>query len=181
MRLFMDEQEKMNTSKDHDLPPRKKVVRRRKRSDSIESYENLVYCPECKEYKPRDDFYRNTSRPTFYDPIGRSTYCKLCSKAKNKGYSNKELSAKKRKIRRLINQYNVTEEDYNKLFESQSGKCKICGIHQSQLDVALAVDHNHETGKVRGLLCRKCNTGIAMFGDEAKILYLAGDYLNDYQ
>jgi hypothetical protein len=53
--------------------------------------------------------------------------------------------------------YNITLETYNEMFVNQEGKCLICGTHQNELKRALSVDHDHITGKVRGLLCNKCN------------------------
>lgn len=76
-------------------------------------------------------------------------------------------------------QYNLTEEDYNLLYSLQEGKCKICGISQFKLKTKLAVDHCHKTGKVRGLLCTKCNLGLGYFNDNYLILEKATEYLKD--
>lgn len=68
-------------------------------------------------------------------------------------------------------------ENYNSLFNLQYGKCRICGTHQSELKAALCVDHCHKTGKVRGLLCHECNTGIGKFKDDKDLLIRAIEYL----
>ncbi len=60
--------------------------------------------------------------------------------------------------RRLRYTYGITVEDYNAMFIEQRGRCAICGKHQSSLNRVLCVDHNHDTGKVRALLCNGCNT-----------------------
>ena len=78
---------------------------------------------------------------------------------------------------RLNRCYNMTIEDYNIIFSNQKGKCKICGIHQSQITHNLYVDHCHLTGKVRGLLCSKCNTALGNFNDNIDILKSAIKYL----
>lgn len=57
---------------------------------------------------------------------------------------------------------------------------EINGIHQEELSRRLFVDHNHETKKVRGLLCTNCNAGLGMFKDSIEKLELAIDYLNHY-
>lgn len=57
----------------------------------------------------------------------------------------------------LRNSFGMTIEDYDNLYQAQNGKCKICGTHQSELTRAFSVDHNHATGKIRGLLCQPCN------------------------
>ena len=69
--------------------------------------------------------------------------CKICRVSAWKSYNFK--------------QYGMTVIDYNRMFQLQGGMCAICQIHQAELKQALAVDHNHTTGKVRKLLCRNCN------------------------
>lgn len=81
--------------------------------------------------------------------------------------------------------YKLTWEDYLILYEKQCGQCAICrspitvlykkGIN-SKKDVA-HVDHCHETGRVRGLLCRYCNVGIGHLKDSALLCILASEYL----
>ena len=74
--------------------------------------------------------------------------------------------------------FGITLEGYNKLFELQSGCCAICGIHQSELNTNLAVDHDHKTGRVRALLCSRCNTGLGQFKEDVEIIKKALEYLN---
>lgn len=77
---------------------------------------------------------------------------------KTETYINNTVSEKHLKER-----YQLTIEDYNKLFQEQQGCCAICGKHQSELKHRLNVDHNHKTGKIRGLLCPKCNTALGVY------------------
>lgn len=77
----------------------------------------------------------------------------------------------------LARNYGITEADWDRLFRSQRGKCKICGTHQSTLARRLHVDHDHETGKVRGLLCVNCNQGLGSFHDDCDLLEKAKQYL----
>ena len=74
--------------------------------------------------------------------------------------------------------YGITEDDYNNLFVKQNGKCAICGKHQSEIEIALLIDHCHKTGKVRGLLCSSCNFGIGHLNDDIENLKCAILYLN---
>lgn len=67
----------------------------------------------------------------------------------------------------------LTDQEYKEMYEVQRGKCKICGEEEQEL----LVDHNHATGKVRGLLCRKCNTGLGFFSDSTLILHFASEYV----
>lgn len=64
----------------------------------------------------------------------------------------------KKYIRFLKNRYNMTIEDYNKMLEKQNGLCAICREKKK-----LSVDHDHNTGKIRGLICTKCNTLMVPF------------------
>jgi hypothetical protein len=63
------------------------------------------------------------------------------------------------------------------MVEAQGNKCKICGNPETVKGRSLSVDHCHRTGKIRGLLCGKCNTGLGKFRDSDKILKKALDYL----
>jgi hypothetical protein len=56
--------------------------------------------------------------------------------------------------------YGLTKEQYNEMFIKQDGKCAICGKHQSELRIRLCVDHNHSNGKIRELLCSRCNLAL---------------------
>lgn len=76
----------------------------------------------------------------------------------------------------LWTNYGITLEDYNFLLEKQNEKCKICN-NECPTGKSLAVDHNHETRKVRGLLCKNCNIGLGMFFDNIDFLESAVVYL----
>ena len=79
--------------------------------------------------------------------------------------------------RRLRKQYGIGNDDYEQLKSLQGDKCAICGEEQN--DKRLAVDHNHDTGKVRGLLCEKCNRGLGLFCDNVDLLEKAVTYLRE--
>ncbi|KKN26953.1 hypothetical protein LCGC14_0869490 [marine sediment metagenome] len=63
------------------------------------------------------------------------------------------------------------------MFSTQNGECAICGTHSSELDQALSVDHDHSTGKVRGLLCNSCNLMLGLVKDDISTLLAAIDHL----
>lgn len=81
-------------------------------------------------------------------------------------------------LRRL---YNITLSDYQLLLKKQNGKCEICERHETiklrGKVKNLAVDHDHKSGKVRGLLCSACNRAIGYFGEDIKVLESALIYL----
>lgn len=82
--------------------------------------------------------------------------------------------------RNLRRNYRMTPDDFNKLWKDQDGKCAICQVDmqpRGRKPDAAAVDHNHATGEVRGLLCRACNHGIGCLKDNPDVLKAAAEYL----
>lgn len=83
---------------------------------------------------------------------------------------------------RLKNKYGITPQDYDEMFKSQGGVCWICKEPpgEDQRQGPLCVDHNHKTGKVRGLLCRRCNRHLGGFEDSAELMRSAVAYLEEF-
>lgn len=79
---------------------------------------------------------------------------------------------KLRARRHQLQQYNTTPEEVDQLFKAQNGKCAICDKNRAR-----DVDHDHETGRIRGLLCNQHNQGLGLFGDNPELLRAAADYL----
>lgn len=70
----------------------------------------------------------------------------------------------------------MTAEEYDSLFEQQNGVCAICFQPETHFKF-LAVDHNHITGEIRGLLCHSCNLSLGGFGDDPVTVLRAYHYL----
>lgn len=77
--------------------------------------------------------------------------------------------------RMLKNKYNISQNDYLIMVTKQNGLCKICGKKCS-----LVIDHDHETGQIRGLLCDRCNLGLGNFKDNPLLLINAIEYIKKY-
>ena len=113
-------------------------------------------CPDCDEVKPASEFHRSRR---MYDGLG--TYCKECAK-----------------FRDILRVYGITRAEYEAKLAEQGGKCAICktsdwpGRHGVP-----AIDHDHKTGRFRGLLCSDCNVALGGFKDDVVRLYAAIDYL----
>jgi hypothetical protein len=76
--------------------------------------------------------------------------------------------------------YGITQEQYEGMLEKQNHRCAICETDTvGRNHTAFHVDHNHDTGKVRGLLCDKCNRGLGYFNDNPDFLKKASEYLNE--
>jgi Recombination endonuclease VII len=94
----------------------------------------------------------------------------------------KDPEAYKAKTRRtnLKKAYGITIVEWDRMFAAQNGVCAIC--HRPETTgQRLSVDHNHKTGKVRGLLCHRCNRGMGVMGDDPLILRSAAHYLESHQ
>ena len=73
--------------------------------------------------------------------------------------------------------YKITQEEWQAIFERQHGCCAICGVSQENLNHPLEIDRDQVTGRIRGLLCRKCNCGIGHLGEDIERMKRAIRYL----
>lgn len=99
------------------------------------------------------------------------------NKQRRDRYADDPTSFKDATIR---SRYGISLDDYERMFAEQGGTCAICHKPQSggkRTNSRLHVDHDHETGAVRGLLCTHCNLGIGYFADRAELLTAAIGYL----
>ena len=148
----------------------------------------MKHCPRCDKDKELDQFYKDKHRPG-----GLSCWCRECRreyqlhyhsrpgvKEQRKEYNTayKELKPLQQRGSHLKRLYGISIEGYNRMFSDQQGCCAICKKHQSEFKKALAVDHCHETGQIRGLLCGGCNLAIGNAEDSIEILSAAIQYLS---
>lgn len=115
-------------------------------------------------------------------PVGRRSHCKQCISDKTKEYNStprgrKYNQEKAWRVKGIV----LTVEEYQEMLENQNWLCAICGADRNKDGTRLCVDHNHETGKIRGLLCHGCNTSLGKFKDSVELLQKAIDYLNMYK
>jgi hypothetical protein len=156
-------------------------------------------CGKCKRSKPLDEFYKNRSKRD-----GRDDYCKKCRSKRSKKYNddpgNKDKKlrlyfdtprGKRHKItaarwwkrvgwlRRISRKYGVTPQEYEDKLSEQNGVCAICARPNGK--IRLAVDHDHKTGKVRGLLCNRCNIVLGLLNDGIDLFDKLRAYLQAHQ
>ena len=98
------------------------------------------------------------------------------SRPEVKQHSTEYNRARTREVTLL--KYNLTKEQFDNMFVDQSGLCAICRRPPSD-EKNLSVDHNHETGEVRGLLCTSCNIGVGSLQDSILVLEAAIRYLKE--
>lgn len=125
---------------------------------------------------------------------GHLNKCKDCTKADVKHWQHnnpardKALRAAERKRNaekyyrsRIKKQYGLTIDKYEGMLKEQNYACAICPNKLLDGQYRLHVDHSHKTGKVRGLLCRTCNTGLGMFKDSFDVLLNAAKYIQNHE
>jgi len=134
--------------------------------------------PEAKQ--KRHDYYQENKeelerKRKIYYATNRD---KILQRERDKNLANPY----KRRESRIKAKFDISLEEYNALLEKQHGVCAICGLGESSRDRKgkvrpLMVDHDHKTGKVRGLLCSKCNIGLGQFKDNPTVIKIALEYI----
>jgi hypothetical protein len=142
-------------------------------------------CPKCGATRPLSFFSSDISKKD-----GLNVVCRECQSTKNKAsyaknrernlarvrawnLANPQKRALIKKRGYLKSAYGLSWEDYEKRMSEQSGQCAIC---KGSMSPAF-VDHDHTTGKVRGLLCNACNLALGLFKDSESNLLAAVAYL----
>lgn len=113
-------------------------------------------------------------------------YCADCrAEAKKKvqlAYNPKRITtdAERAKVRErnLRVDFGITPAQYQELLDKQNGLCTVCERHHSEFNRRMAVDHNHKTGEIRGLLCNFCNHRVVGRYTDSSLLRRAADYLD---
>jgi hypothetical protein len=113
-------------------------------------------CPACCDEKPLSEFVRGSKTSWF----GRGSYCKACHAAKVRA-----------------SKYGQTADQLDEMLRMQGGRCAICRRQRKAGEKEFAVDHDHSTGEIRGVLCGECNAALGLFQDNISILLEAVKYL----
>lgn len=79
-----------------------------------------------------------------------------------------------------MKKYGITSEQVMDKIRAQGGKCAICGTLNPGGRGQFAVDHNHATGQIRGMLCQSCNTGLGMFKEDKILMNKAIEYIDRF-
>lgn len=140
-------------------------------------------CPRCGETKAHSAFYRDATNKD-----GLGFYCRMCKNGMRTDYyarNRKKICARQkayatkneRKLRDgvLRRTYGIGMDEYDALLAKQGGGCAMCK-NLCPTGKRLAVDHDHETGEIRGLLCAKCNGGYGYFSEDPGLLVAAIEY-----
>jgi len=139
-------------------------------------------CFDCKENKPKSEFFKHNQKKD-----GLRPECKVCTKLSQEPYRLESQRAWRAKNPRATNNthlkklFGITLKEYEARLESQNHCCASCGRHKSEFKRALAVDHDHVSGKIRGLLCCYCNTALGLLRDDLETINKAYNYLKQHK
>jgi len=138
-------------------------------------------CTRCKELKLATEF---SPRKGGKKPV--HSWCKGCFRTYSNELNKKPLRQRVRRSYHLKYLYNVTPEKYADMYEQQKGVCAICERQETILDKQgipqlLSVDHCHDSGNIRKLLCRSCNLAVGNVKDDWRIALRLSDYLKDFE
>ena len=147
----------------------------------VKCQDGMKWCSKCKQWLPFENFWKRK-------PTGLVAHCKKCRSSQILGWQRNKRKdpeyAYWRDKKWNLFKKGVTIDEYQSMVKSQKGRCAICGRKQQQERLkhnrnrdALCVDHSHSTGKIRGLLCVKCNQGIGCFGEDVGRMRAAIEYL----
>lgn len=147
-------------------------------------------CKDCSNTKAAE--YKLKRRESYQGPsvLGKKCCCcgeeKLASKfpksiSSSDGLRNYCTTCKRERSKdaRLQRQYGITIQEYKDILSSQNMRCACCGTKKCSAGLPFCVDHDHNTGEVRGLLCQACNTSIGKLGDTIEGVRKALDYLTN--
>lgn len=150
--------------------PTKVAAERSYREHLISSAPQCIKCGKSKSHSEMSRHSPNT--------------CKRCKTAATKAWAAanpKEWDRHRRKSH-LRKQYNITPEEFDRILRDQGGVCAICGDPPGDSrGFRPHVDHCHSTGRVRGILCGRCNIGIGQFQDDPELVAKALAYLESHE
>lgn len=134
-------------------------------------------CKTCQTEKPVSDYPRHSKYKG-----GTRPHCTPCHQASERvsyhlNKHKRPYNYEEDKSRKLKKEYGIDYAQYLELLQTQNGKCAICGTSSTGKRKAFHVDHCHKTGKIRGLLCGNCNSGIGNLRDDVGLLEQAIKYL----
>jgi hypothetical protein len=146
---------------------------RLRNKDIIKAKRQIYYQANRDEYANRSKSYYIANKDEVAEQkrkwyIANKDKVSVYSKYRNKKYKGVD--------------FGLAVGEYSRMLEGQNGVCKICGQGETRIRFnttsSLVIDHNHDTGEVRGLLCNRCNVGLGCFKDDISLLRRATEYLD---
>lgn len=136
-------------------------------------------CDTCERLKERRRAYKRNSRLRALNPVLRRKPCVICRaefippKSMNQMTCSPTCCKERRRRMGRKSRLYLTLEQYDSMLSAQKGCCAVCGVASA----ALAVDHSHETGEIRALLCRNCNLALGFVKERATVAFALANYI----
>lgn len=165
--------------------------------ENVRRTDAKLFCRRCNNWKLESEFYKKSGK------YRKEYACKKCVNIKRRAFylENREYKLEKSREYRLKNRervlhgkrrqvYGIDEKTYNKMLKEQNFVCAVCknpetskvnkGPNADKTN-SLAVDHDHSTGKIRGLLCNRCNRALGYLKDNINLIYSLAEYKMKHQ
>lgn len=113
-------------------------------------------CSKCGAYKPLTEYHASSKAKD-----GKASWCKACANSIYRANRKRNYRPEDKRKWQIKTRYGMTIEQVNSMYAAQDGKCAVCKIKIEKFHI----DHNHNTGAVRGLLCHRCNVRIGGWDD----------------
>ena len=137
-------------------------------------------CNKCGKTKPSAAFYKRYDHPHLLQAT-----CKDCKRAYSRAWhadkKDDPTYSASRRDRRIRHHYGISQEDYDALIDSQHGVCAGCGTSDPGKHGVFDIDHDHQSGKVRGLLCSPCNRALGFLRDSAETAMNLARYIQEHE
>jgi len=135
--------------------------------------EETKRCPKCGLHLPLTREFWNKNAAACRHKT--ASYCRKCLKV----YRRERVALRPHVYRasHMKRGYGLTLDEFDALLAKQGGVCAVCGTADPAGRGQFCVDHEHDTGRIRGLLCGRCNSGLGYFQDSSEALRAAADYL----
>ena len=151
----------------------------KRESLNVKTPKHMKYCPSCKKSFSKDRFSVSLSTKSKLHSCCRTCSAKRASDYRVKQKENMPLIQRhKANMSSMFHSYAIQEKQFQEMMNVQKGICAICNIDFGDLPIRAALDHCHATGKVRGLLCKDCNTLLGKIEAEPHLLHNVNIYLN---
>ena len=152
----------------------------------------MKQCSVCKKLKVLPMFYKTSPANVARGKAPYRPECRQCSNGKHQTYwqrTKPERNAKQKEYYKKVKThygeyalkrlYGFEVGFYNKMLKAQGGVCKVCKASHEENGRRFDVDHCHKTGRIRGLLCIRCNRGIGLLRDSVEVLKAAIKHIED--
>ncbi|HEC64952.1 MAG TPA: hypothetical protein ENI23_06655 [bacterium] len=160
------------------------IIKKRKTDlDYYHSHKEKIAARRKRRYEQNKEAYKEKNKQNYIK--NRVKILAYKKKHRDKYRDRYNLRAKEKRAKQseppscyLMRCYGITKKQYDAMLEQQNGLCAIC--RKKEINRRLAVDHNHATKQIRGLLCSLCNTALGKFDDSVNMLTRAINYLKKY-